>query len=168
MNWNRSVNHHLDVNNQCTSFSGRLARSCLCGSAILYNQLLLFSPRSSCCKVKLEHPARNTQPLHSRKQQQQHHLPPPKPPHHLTTQTTSVAHQRLSMLIFFAHIGNEKQPMQRNLLMEQQVFSDSVNKATSSWIAGFFRLQGSGFTKPYATEKSWRLVLFSTKTSKPV
>ena len=33
---------------------------------------------------------------------------------------------------------SEKPMMQRNLLMEQQVCSDSVNKATSSWIAGFF------------------------------
>lgn len=42
---------------------------------------------------------------------------------------------------------NVKQPMQRNLLMEKQVFSDSVNKATSSWIAGFFLLQWSRSTK---------------------
>lgn len=48
---------------------------------------------------------------------------------------------------FLIPICNKRQPMLRNLLMEQQFFSDSVNKATSSWIAGFFLLQGSRFTK---------------------
>lgn len=131
MNLKRSVKHHLDVNNQCTSFSNRLAQSCLCGSAIFYNQLLLFSPRSSCCKVKLGHPARNTQ--------QQAMTPSPStqtttPPHNTNHISESSVTLELLLIFnfFFAHIGNEKRPMRRNLLMEQQVFSDSVNKATSS------------------------------------
>lgn len=45
--------------------------------------------------------------------------------------------------------------MQRNLLIEKQVFSDSVNKASSAWIAGFFQLEGSQFWATETPSTDW-------------
>lgn len=134
----------------------------------IFYQHLLFPPQTSCCKMKLEDPVRNSHLLHP--QNNGNHLPSTYPNYSVSRHKPhqQILSNCLTAGDFFVHISNEKQLMQRNLLMQQQVYSDSVNKATSSWMAGFFLLQGSQFTKQAkGKEKSRCLMVFSTKTSKP-